>query len=190
MEKLSVIKGPKGTAFTQARKILEADRSETSDGSILAKGQGNLPSWADRNAQRLWSVADETERRNGSAYRQYDLELPEKLSVTESVALVEKFIEQEVGPKPFCWAIRGQQDDDGHKRIIAHVMTSDRVQDGIKRRPDQFFRRYSTSEPSEGGCRKDGQGKLRGEVADPQITRRRNWTNMVERALAENVTPA
>ncbi len=134
-------------------------------------------------------MADETERRNGSAFRQYDLELPEKHSVAENVALVKEFVRQEVGPKPFNWVIRKQQGEDGDFHVIGQVMTSDRVQDGIERRPDQFFRRYRTSEPSQGGCRKDGFGKLRGEVADPQITRRRNWTNMLEQAQSKIVTP-
>lgn len=189
MKKLTVIKGPKGTALDHARKIFGDDGSEPSVGPVLAHEQGNLPSWADRNSQKLWAVADETERSNGSAFRQYDLQLPEKLSVAENAALVKEFVRQEVGPKPFHWAIRELQSEHGDDRVIAQVMISDRVQDGIQRLPDQFFRRYQTGEPLLGGCRKDGQGRLRGEVADPQVTRRRNWTNIVERALAEKVPP-
>lgn len=189
MKKLTVIKGAKGTALDHARKILRDDGSEPSVGPILAKGQGNLPSWAIKSPERLWAVADETERRNGSAFRQYELQLPEKHSVAENVALVTEFVRQEVGSKPFDWVIRELQEADGHGRVIAQVMTSDRVQDGIERRPDQFFRRYRTEEPSLGGCRKDGFGKLRGEVADPQITRRRSWTNMLEQAQTKIVTP-
>lgn len=188
MKTLKVITGPKGMALNNARKILGDHESEPSVGPVVARGQGNLPSWAGRNAQKLWAMADETERRTGSAFRQYDLELPEILSVAASVALVTEFVRQEVGPKPFTWAIREKTDEDGRGRVVAQVMTSDRVQDGIERRPDQFFRRYRTGEPSQGGCRKDGQGRLRGESADPQKTRRRNWTNMCERAQSENVT--
>ncbi|MEI7431965.1 MAG: hypothetical protein WCL27_16055 [Betaproteobacteria bacterium] len=182
MQKLIVTKGPKGTALDQARKIIGDESNEFSVGPVLARGQGNLPSWAGKNPQKLWALADETERSNGSAFRQYDLELPENLSVAESIALVKEFVRQEVGPKPFNWSIREVHNEDGNDCIVAQVMTSDRVQDGIKRRPDQFFRRYRTGNPSIGGCRKDGLGKLRGEVADPHVTRRRNWSNMVERA--------
>ncbi len=189
MKTLTVIKGPKGTALDHARKVFGDHEGVPSAGPLLARGQGNLPSWAEKNPQRLWEKADETERSNGSAFRQYNFELPEKLSLAQNVALVKEFVRQEVGPKPFNWAIREQQDENGLGHVIAQVMTSDRVQDGTERRPDQFFRRYRTDEPSQGGCRKDGLGKMRGEVAAPKTTRRRNWAAMLERAQEANVIP-
>lgn len=187
MKTLKVTKGPKGTALKQVRKILGDDQSEGSVGPVLASGQGNYPAWAKGDDEILWAVADETERRNGAAFRQYDLTLPKGLPVAESVALVEEFVRQEVGPKPFTWVIRGPLGDDCQGSAIASVMTSDRVLDGFKRRPDQFFRLYSKKEPADGGCRKDGLARLRGEIEDPKITRRRNWANILERAQTECV---
>lgn len=191
MKKLVVIKGPKGTAVEHALAL--AGNAGTSDsavasGTILASGQGNLPSWVKRNTLAFWSAADETERRNGTAFREYQLGLPEELSIPENVALVKEFLRQEVGAKPYQFVIQTGKGGTPSGSVRACVMISDRVVDGIERGPNQFFRRFRTDAPSMGGARKDGQGKLRGEVANPEITRRRNWTNMCELAQSEEVS--
>ncbi|MBN4822029.1 MobA/MobL family protein, partial [Enterobacter hormaechei] len=44
---------------------------------------------------------------------------------------------------------------DGGEQPHAHIMMSQRVNDGIERTPEQYFRRYNARYPERGGAKKD-----------------------------------
>lgn len=121
---------------------------------------GNMPAWAAHDAGVFWKAADEHERANGATYREIEVALPRELTPDQRRALVEDFIQQQIGDRhPFTYAIhipkaaieKGEQPH-------AHIMYSERTLDGIARDPGQFFKRANTKNPERGGCKKDSAG--------------------------------
>lgn len=173
--------GKKGTAATHASYIAREGKhgSGQKEHDLVCKGHGNLPPWAKGNPSTFWRMADDTERVNGAAYREFVVALPVELTDEQNRKLVADFIKQEVGPKAYQFAIHKPKAALGDvDQPHGHIMFSDRMPDDIDRRPDQYFRRYRSHRPDAGGCRKDSGGRFRGELKNELISRRENWANL------------
>lgn len=163
----SIKSGKKGGANRHARYIAREgsfgahDRGE----DLIAKGSGNLPSWAQGNANIFWKAADQYERKNAAAYREIEMALPVELPPLKQVELVEVYIEKVIGPKTYQFAIHAPVASiGGCAQPHAHIIYSDRLQDEVDREAAQHFRRYNPRYPEKGGCRKDSGGKSRSEL--------------------------
>jgi hypothetical protein len=177
--------GGKGEAAEHGLYIGREGRfTEEKYGEVQARGVGNLPEWARGDTQAFWKASDEFERSNGNTYREYELALPRELSHEQRVALVERYVAQELGTaRPYQWAIHHAIASDGKEQPHVHIMFSDRQQDGIERGPEQFFKRYNSKHPERGGCQKATYGDNKAEAAVVYEKIRERWANVQNQAL-------
>lgn len=178
-DSIKVLGIPKGEVENECKSYLQTSKPGT---EILATGSGHLPDWAGEHGMRLWQASDSLERKNGSACRAIGLRLPDGLDVEQGRRLVQQFVTEEVGPKPHAFVLYAKKDNATPDKAV--VFVSDRVQDGIYRDEEHFFRRYRNALPAWSGCRKDGQGKVRGDLSNPELTRLQNWQRMRDQAIA------
>ena len=159
---LSVKVGAKGKASAHAEYIeREGEYKLKNKEKLEAVEHGNMPEWAQDNPNLFWQCADEYERKNGSTYREIEIALPRELTPQQRKELVQTFVEQELGEKhAYTWAIHTPKASiEGGEQPHAHIMYSERLQDGIERSPDQFFKRYNSKNPERGGCQKSNTAK-------------------------------
>ena len=116
-----------------------------------------MPEWARDNPSHFWQAADQFERANGSTYRELEIALPRELTPEQRLELVQDFVRQEAGERhAWSFAIHNPKASiDGGEQPHAHIMMSQRVNDGIERTPEQYFRRYNARYPERGGAKKD-----------------------------------
>lgn len=158
----SVKVGAKGKALAHAEYIArEGEYAVKYQEKLEAVGHGNMPQWAKAQPNLFWQCADEFERKNGSSYREFEIALPRELNPEQRQALVGSFVEQELGEKhAYSWAIHTPKASlEGGEQPHAHIMFSERIQDGIERGADQFFKRYNAKQPERGGCQKSNIAK-------------------------------
>ena len=104
----SIKTGAKGAAADHAAYIAREGRfaDEERYGAVEAQGVGNMPEWAREDPAAFWRAADSFERENGNTYREFELALPRELERAHQIALVERFIESELGGKhAYQWAL-------------------------------------------------------------------------------------
>lgn len=159
---LSVKVGGKGKALAHAEYIeREGEYKLKNNEKLEATEHGNMPEWAQMNPNLFWQCADEYERKNGATYREIEIALPRELSPQQRKELVQVFVEHELAEQhAYTWAIHNPKASiDGGEQPHAHIMYSERIQDGIDRGPDQFFKRYNAKQPERGGCQKSNTAK-------------------------------
>ena len=190
--RLSVKVGKAGKAGPHAAYIARegkyANRLENGE-KLEAKESGNMPDWARDHPQEFWKAADEYERKNGTTYREMEIALPRELSPDQRRDLVREFVQQEIGDRhAYQWAIHTPKAIDGGEQPHVHLMFSERQLDGISRDPDQYFKRYNSKAPENGGAQK-GYGSRAGETltaierkAEIKDLRTR-WQDMTNRHL-------
>jgi hypothetical protein len=127
---------------------------------LEATAFGNMPLWAEHNTAHFWNAADEHERANGATYREIEVALPRELDPAQRRALVEDFVHKALGDRhAYQWAIHTPKASlEKGEQPHAHIMYSERKRDGIDRDPARYFKRYNSSDPRRGGCRKDSAG--------------------------------
>jgi hypothetical protein len=116
-----------------------------------------MPSWTEDDASAYWDAADLYERANGRLYVSADFALPRDLSVADQIALARDFAESVTGAErlPYTLAIHAGHDANGQAHNPhAHLMFSERRNDGIERSREQWFRRANRDDPERGGAPK------------------------------------
>ncbi|MFZ6758143.1 MobA/MobL family protein [Undibacterium sp. Ji50W] len=185
----SIKSGKRGKAASHADYIVREGRhardEETSD--LIAKAYGNLPDWSADDPRYFWKMADKHERVNGAAYREYVLALPQELCRDQQLEIVREFIASEIGSKPYQFAVHSPVAALGKtEQPHAHVMYSDRIDDGIDRLPEQHFKRYNSANPELGGCKKDSGGKDRIAMKEALTQTRATWAQIQNSALEQS----
>lgn len=183
---LSVKSGKRGKAVNHAAYIAREGKHGQDDNKsdLIATSHGNLPDWANENPTEFWRMADRYERANGAAYREYEIALPNELTIEQQKSIVNEFIQSEIGAKPYQFAIHSPTAAlGGIDQTHAHIMASDRLPDEIDRLPEQHFKRYNSAKPELGGCKKDSGGKDRGTLREGLINTRENWARIQNAAL-------
>jgi hypothetical protein len=177
---LHVKPGPKGAGAEHAQYIERGGRFKTERyGEIGEHERGNLPDWAKGSAARFFAAADEHERSNGNAYREFELALPVELSDAERGQLVREFVKEQIGDAhAYAWAIHEPQ---GHNPHV-HVMFSERLRDGIERGPERYFKRANAKNPERGGHAKSDRFTSSRGPEEVQGLRAR-WAEMQNQAL-------
>ena len=182
--RIEVKSGKKGSAVEKSTYITRVGRYRER-GDLVETGCGNLPYWADI-ARKLWRMADRYERSNGAAYREYIIPLPSELTPIQQHELVMALIREFAGDKPYQYAVHAATSSlSGEMNPHLHLMTTDRVPDGIERKPEQVFRRYNAQHPSIGGWRKESGGRNRLELYDDLVAKRKRCADLQNEALAK-----
>ena len=156
----------------------DADRSE-----LEHSESGNMPEWAEDAPRAYWEAADEHERANGRLYSEVQFALPVELDKRERRELGLEFAQSLTARErlPYTLAIhRGVSDKPGKPdNPHCHLMFSERGNDGIERRVEQWFRRYNAKAPEKGGARKSRAAK----AGDWLSKTRESWEREANRAL-------
>ena len=185
---LSVKVGAKGKASAHAEYIeREGEYKLKNKEKLEAVEHGNMPEWAQDNPNLFWQCADEFERKNGSTYREIEIALPRELTLQQRKELVQTFVEQELGEKhAYTWAIHNPKASiEGGEQPHAHIMYSERLQDGIERSPDQFFKRYNSKNPERGGCQKSNFAKTAEQRKTELVELRERFADLQNAYLEE-----
>jgi hypothetical protein len=116
-----------------------------------------MPMWAEDDPRAYWDVADLYERAHGRLYVSADYALPRDLSTEDQIALAREFAQEltKDGSLPYTLAIHAGRDQDGTEHHPhAHLMISERKNDGLDRSPEQWFARANPTDSSKGGTEK------------------------------------
>lgn len=184
---LSAKIGQKGKAQAHAAYI--AREGKYSEGKryedLEATGSGNMPKWAEHTPAEFWKAADDYERANGSAYREFEIALPRELTPEQRLNLVQEFIVQEIGDKhAYQFAIHTPKAAlEKGEQPHAHIMYSERIRDGIERDPEQYFKRYNAKNPEKGGSKKFSGGKNPNELKVELLAQRERWAILQNKYL-------
>ena len=144
---------------------------------------GHMPAWAQDDPHAYWQAADAHERANGRLYSEIQFALPRELDAAGRRELAGAFAAQVCGGErlPYTLALhkgestRPDKEDNPH----AHLMFSERGNDGIARSAEQWFKRHNPKAPAQGGARKSRAAKA-GDWLD---TTRQAWEQTANRAL-------
>ncbi len=176
---------PKGRVEEAAREMKSVHQEGM---AVIATGTSNMPDWARPDSTAIWQGADQSERKTGPAAQAITLALPEGLTVEQGEKLVNRFVREEVGPKSCEFSMLAKSGST--EPSSAKVLVSPRLHDGIARDREHFYRRYRKALPAFSGAQKDGAGRVRGKISDPELTRLQNWHHMRDEAAVPPVKPA
>jgi hypothetical protein len=163
--------------ITREDRYADPDR----DPAIYAESD-HMPSWAADDPKAYWDAADLYERENGRLYVSADLALPRELSVEDQIELARTFAHELTDDQhlPYTLAIHAGRDRDGHAHNPhAHLMFSERQNDGLERSPGHWFRRANAAHPERGGAPKSRRFHGRNWVEQA----RERWATLTNQAL-------
>lgn len=186
---LSIRSGSRARAANAARAfdyISRAGRYDDSDRDpALYTESGHMPSWAEANPRTYWDAADLFERANGCLYVSAIFGLPPALSEDDrldlSRALVHGLTDEE--RLPYTLAIHAGLDENGEEHNPhAHLIFSERRNDGIERDRALWFRRWNARDPEHGGALKSTACKKGRHFVEQTRAR---WAELVNKKLEE-----
>ncbi|HEE9435691.1 TPA: mobilization protein MobA [Salmonella enterica subsp. enterica serovar Derby] len=183
---LSVKTGGKGSASPHADYIArEGKYAREKDSDLEHKESGNMPAWAAHKPSEFWKAADTSERANGCTYREIEIALPRELKPEQRLELVRNFVQQEIGDRhAYQFAIHNPKAAiAGGEQPHAHIMFSERINDGIHRDPEQYFKRANTKEPERGGAKKARFGETPTERKEYLVAQRERWADLQNKHL-------
>uniref|UniRef100_UPI0037545C70 MobA/MobL family protein n=2 Tax=Enterobacterales TaxID=91347 RepID=UPI0037545C70 len=172
---LSVKTGGKGSASPHADYISrEGKYAREKDSDLEHKESGNMPAWAAHKPSEFWKAADTSERANGCTYREIEIALPRELKPEQRLELVRDFVRQEIGDRhAYQFAIHNPKAAiAGGEQPHAHIMFSERMNDGIDRDPQQYFKRANSKAPECGGAKKARFGETPTERKEHLVAQR------------------
>lgn len=144
-----------------------------------------MPAWAAHKPSEFWKAADTSERANGCTYREIEIALPRELKPEQRLELVRDFVRQEIGDRhAYQFAIHNPKAAiAGGEQPHAHIMFSERLNDGIPRDPQQYFKRANTKEPERGGAKKARFGETPTERKEHLVAQRERWADLQNKYL-------
>lgn len=178
---LSVKTGGKGSASPHADYIArEGKYAREKDSDLEHKESGNMPAWAAHKPSEFWKAADTSERANGCTFREIEIALPRELKPEQRLELVRDFVRQEIGDRhAYQFAIHNPNAAiAGGEQPHAHIMFSERLNDGIHRDPGQYFKRANSKEPERGGAKKMRFGETPTERKAHLVAQRARWADL------------
>jgi hypothetical protein len=143
---------------------------------------GRMPSWAEEDPTAFWDAADLYERQNGRLYVSADFALPRDLDVEDQIQLARQLARDltEDERLPYTLAVHAGRDREGRSHNPhAHLMFSERRNDGIERTREQWFRRANSRDPARGGAPKTRHFHGRQWVENA----RERWAALTNKAL-------
>ena len=174
------------SARAKSQYIEREGRYEKDAEELEHKEHENMPEWAEDDAGKYWEAADEHERANGRLYSEVQFALPKELNEDERREAASSFAERLTGGErlPYTLAIHrgGTNGENPH----AHLMFSERGNDGIERSGEQWFKRHNAKAPEKGGARKSRAAK----AGDWLEQTRKAWEQTANRALERAAGPS
>ncbi len=134
----------------------------------------NLPSWVN-NARDFWRAADQNERANARLFSQLEFALPAELTPEGQLQLVREFAEDRLPKQPYTFAIHEGKGTNPH----VHLIYSERIEDGVKRTAETFFKRANKNTPERGGAAKNRELKSKEWLCET----REKWADDANKAL-------
>ena len=127
---------------------------------------GSMPAFASSDARAYWAAADSHERSNGRLFRSLTAALPNSLDLAGRLDLARRFAAHvTAGQMPYTLAVHaGLSKEPGvASNPHLHLVFSERVNDGVERAAEQWFRRAAPAgrDPASGGARKSERTKPR-----------------------------
>ncbi|QBK04492.1 plasmid mobilization protein [Hylemonella gracilis] len=175
--------GKKGNAVEHVSYITRQGRFGTRE-DLVFSGHGNMPAWAKHDPVSFWRAGDKHERANGAVYREHEISLPEELTKSQQLELVDEMVNEIAGTKPYQFAVHENTSSlEGRSNTHLHLMFSDRMPDGIERAPEKTFRRFNSKNPELGGCKKESGGRNMLELRLELIEMRRRCAELQNAAL-------
>ena len=125
------------------------------------------------------NIGRRRQRGNGRLFREVEFALPVELNERERVEVASSFAKNLTGEErlPYTLAVHRGGEDGGNPH--AHLMFSERTNDGIERSAEQWFKRYNAKEPEKGGARKSTATKPREWLENT----REQWADHANEAL-------
>ena len=127
---------------------------------------GSMPVFASSDPRLYWAAADSHERSNGRLFRSLTAALPNSLDLAGRLELARSFAAHvTAGQLPYTLALHaGRSKEAGAaNNPHLHLVFSERVNDGVERAAEQWFRRAAPAgrDPGSGGARKSERTKPR-----------------------------
>ncbi len=148
--------------------------------------------WARDGALQYWRAADEYERANGRLFKGLEFALPDQLSLAANIALARRYLDGltagiEGGALPYTFAIHAKLDPKTGElsHFHVHALVSERVNDGVERSADTWFRRVAVSrgprmaDPATGGAKKSTALRPEGWLLAARLL----WAKVANEAL-------
>ena len=168
------------SAAAKADYIEREGRYEQDREELEHRESEHMPEWAESDPRSYWEAADEYERANGRLYREVQFALPKELSEAERRELASGFAGRmtEGERLPYTLAVHRGDGENPH----AHLMFSERANDGIERSREQWFRRHNAAAPEKGGARKSRVAVPQAWLEDTRKAWEREANGALERA--------
>lgn len=145
----------------------------------------HMPSWADEEPEEYWDAADLYERANGRLSVSADFALPRDLDANDQIALARAFAKELTEKQflPYTLAIHAGRNANGEEHNPhAHLMISERQNDGVERDRQLWFKRANHAHPERGGAPKTRT--IHGR--DWMEHARERWATLTNQALERN----
>lgn len=170
--------GNVGSASPHADYIMGEGRYEYKKNEIIYQ-HSHIPSGI--TEKEFWKLADENEPVNGRTYREFKLTLPHEFTKEENIALLNEFIEKELGNDYYYTVVIHDKESSEHgiNNVHAHLMFSERKLDGIEREPENFFKKYCYRNPSKGGPKKEPSWTKKSKLFEI----RQSWEDVLNKHL-------
>ena len=156
---------------------------------------GSMPSFASSDARLYWAAADSHERSNGRLFRSLTAALPNSLDFAGRLELARSFAAHVTGGElPYTLALHaGLSKEAGvADNPHLHLVFSERVNDGVARAAEQWFRRAAPKggDPAAGGARKSERTKPRAWLDETRQAWAAEMNLAFDRAgVSDRVTP-
>ena len=156
---------------------------------------GSMPPFASSDARLYWAAADCHERSNGRLFRSLTAALPNSLDSAGRLDLARSFAAHvTAGELPYTLAVHAGL---SKKAGVAdnphlHLVFSERVNDGVERAAEQWFRRAASKggDPASGGARKSERTKPKAWLEETREAWAAEMNLAFGRAgVADQVTP-
>ncbi len=147
-----------GSAFEYITRTGDYDGPER-DQALYVESD-HMPSWAEDDPEQYWDAADmlTSARQWPTSFMSVPISRCRATSIwtTRSNSRVNSRPElTEEEQLPYCLAVHAGRDEDGEEHNPhAHLMFSERRNDGIERSRDEWFRRANAEHPERGGAPK------------------------------------
>jgi MobA/MobL family len=166
--------------ITRSEEFDDPDRD-----TALYTESDHMPAWAEADPADYWDAADLYERANARLYVSADFALPRDLTADDQIELAHAFAQELTRDErlPYTLAIHSGRDENGHEHNPhAHLMISERQNDGIERDRQHWFRRTDRKDPG-----RDGAPKTRAiHGRDWMEHARERWAALTNRTLERN----
>lgn len=153
--------------------------------AVVHAESGHMPAWAVDDPRDFWKAADLFERANARLYVSADFALPRGLSAEDRLELTRAFVHDMTDEErfPYTFAIHAGLGPNGEEHNPhAHLMFSERGNDGLDRDRTLWFRQAHPREPEHGGTRKSTALH-----AHDWIERaREHWAGLINKMLEEH----